>query len=560
MVISCNNEANYFLPRRRPGKILLQLLIIAVITQSVFCIVAASDENNIRVGVFNYEPLTKIHDNESVSGQHIDIIESIALEKDWNLEYVTGSWQENLQYLDSGDIDILLAFPYSVEFSEKYTLTNEIISTDWGVVYTYEGSNIRSMQDLRGKRIAVCRNDYFYTNFKSSIKDPNSSYVFVETLGYNKVLELIDKKEVDAGIISNLHAEIYADDYDVNKISFVISPNDIVFAMPNNLDSEFYQTIEQGIKEIKYEQSIDAKEITNVNTWETPSWLRYSVSFGGGMLLLLIILSIILKNKVEEKTEEINSKNRELEKEIKERKIAEEKLKKYFIELENSNELKDLFTDILRHDLINPATVIKGYIEFLIEEESNQQKKSALHVIERNNTKLIQMIENAAHLAKLESIEELEFQETDLKNVLTEVIKNLKPKLDESGIEIEFNCNEQYLANTNPIIEDVFSNIISNNIKYAPKNSKVKINIHHLNEKEWKICIADSGEGIPDDAKDQVFNRFQRVGKTKIKGTGLGLAIVKRIVELHDGSVGVEDNPEGKGTVFWVILKMASIQ
>jgi signal transduction histidine kinase len=71
--------------------------------------------------------------------------------------------------------------------------------------------------------------------------------------------------------------------------------------------------------------------------------------------------------------------------------------------------------------------------------------------------------------------------------------------------------------------------------------------------------ISDEGEGIPDEEKPFVFDRFKRAHKVNIKGTGLGLAIVKRIVDLHEGSVEVLDRTERKGTTFKVTLQKTKI-
>ncbi|WP_269429706.1 sensor histidine kinase KdpD [Methanococcoides methylutens] len=107
------------------------------------------------------------------------------------------------------------------------------------------------------------------------------------------------------------------------------------------------------------------------------------------------------------------------------------------------------------------------------------------------------------------------------------------------------------------MIEEVFTNLISNAVKYSPENENIEIAVKDLNE-NWKVTITDSGEGIGDNDKKMIFDRFKRaVGDCNIKGSGLGLAIVKRIVELHGGQVGVEDNPNGPGSVFWVTLKKA---
>jgi signal transduction histidine kinase len=313
------------------------------------------------------------------------------------------------------------------------------------------------------------------------------------------------------------------------------------------------ETGNQGISEAVLSISQNG-QATGVYTWESPMWLKLSVGIGGGLLLILIILSFILRDKIEEKTRELNSKNRQLEIEIRERKIAEDKLKSYSARLKSSNELKDLFTDILRHDLINPATVIKGYAEYLIECERDVKKTEALKVIERNNLKLIQMIENAANLAKLESVEELEFEELDIGTILEDVVQGLQPRADEKGIQIEFRPDGKYPAQVNRIVEEVFSNLISNSIKYSPPASRIEVKVHPLNDNYWKISVADNGIGISDDEKTYIFDRFRRAGKTNIKGTGLGLAIAKRIMELHDGQIGVEDNPSGKGAVFWITL------
>ncbi|WP_094227338.1 sensor histidine kinase [Methanolobus psychrotolerans] len=351
----------------------------------------------------------------------------------------------------------------------------------------------------------------------------------------------------------------------MEKIPFVISPTDMAFALSETADTEIAGTIDEDILQMVIENSIPVynvpqiqpqKSNTDLNTWESPSWLKLSVGIGGGLLLLFIILSLTLRNKVDEKTSELNFKNKELEVEIHERKIAEEKLKQYSLDLKNSNELKDLFTDILRHDLINPATVIKGYVEYLIEEENEEQKMEALKTIERNNKKLIYLIENAAHLAKLENMDELDFKTLDLKEIIEEVIDNLRPKLDEKGINIDFNPKSEYPADMNTTIEDVFSNLIGNSIKYSPAGSIITLNIEDM-DSEWEVSITDEGEGIPDKDKPYIFDRFKRAHKVNVKGSGLGLAIVKRIIDLHEGTVEVKDGTNGKGTTFKVTLQKA---
>jgi hypothetical protein len=123
---------------------------------------------------------------------------------------------------------------------------------------------------------------------------------------------------------------------------------------------------------------------------------------------------------------------------------------------------------------------------------------------------------------------------------------------------IEFDPQGKAMLKANPILEDVFSNILSNAIKYSPRNTTVSVII--LEEQEdWIVSFADEGGGIPDAFKKTIFDRFERLEKEGVKGTGLGLSIAKHIVDLHAGSIWVEDNFAG-GCTFRIRLPKHSEQ
>jgi hypothetical protein len=239
-----------------------------------------------------------------------------------------------------------------------------------------------------------------------------------------------------------------------------------------------------------------------------------------------------------------------------ERKQTENNLKKYAEKLQHSNELKDLFTDILHHDLLNPAGVVGGHTEILLDIEKNEQKRQSLFAIERNTEKLVNLIQRASKFAKLESVEKLDLETMDIGDIIKEVIESYMPRLDKKQMQVEFTADEAYLAHVNPVIEEVFANLLANAIKYSPEKSRIIIDIMDAGE-DWKVSVTDSGEGIADEDKVMFFERFKRADRRDVKGTGLGLAIVKRLIAMHGGSVGVEDNPAGQGSMFWVTVGKA---
>jgi len=232
--------------------------------------------------------------------------------------------------------------------------------------------------------------------------------------------------------------------------------------------------------------------------------------------------------------------------------LLEERVEERTRELVESNRLKDLFADIMRHDLLNPIGVIRNYAELLVEDEESEDKKKDLWAIIRIAEKLISMIDDASKYEMLINIEDLEFKEKDLAEVFRDVIAQYVPLAREKGIKVDFQPGQGYEARVHFTIEDAFANLLSNAIKYSPPDTVVTIDIQDKGG-HYLVSVADQGEGVPDEYKALIFERFRRGGKTGVKGTGLGLAIVKRIVDVHRGRVWVEDNPGG-GSIFYVEL------
>jgi signal transduction histidine kinase len=209
---------------------------------------------------------------------------------------------------------------------------------------------------------------------------------------------------------------------------------------------------------------------------------------------------------------------------ITERKQSEEAMKKYARDLEEANLLKDLFTDIIRHDLLNPVTVIKGLSEILSEDETLHKNRKSVETIIKYVGKLEEMIQSAATLAKVESVDKLDFEERNLCKILRKVMSDFTPMFRNRGMSVEFFGEAKCTAEVNPHIEDIFSNLFSNAVKYSPENTRVTVGIKGDGE-EWIVSVKDRGNRIPDEYKEIIFERFKRIEKRGVKGTGLGLRL-----------------------------------
>ncbi len=231
---------------------------------------------------------------------------------------------------------------------------------------------------------------------------------------------------------------------------------------------------------------------------------------------------------------------------------SRESLRRYAGELEEANHFKDFFTDIVRHDLMSPVAVVKGYTDILASGEGEPSRQEIFSAVSRSLRKLAEIIQNSATISKLEGEEDFELTSGDLVETIDSSIGSSAGLMRERHIGLIRSMDGGCPVKVNPLLENVFHNLISNAVKFSPEGNKIKVGIEDGGDR-WDAVVKDWGEGIRDEHKEKIFSRFERLGKEGIKGTGLGLTIVRRIVDLHNGTVAVSNNPEG-GSIFTVSL------
>jgi len=238
----------------------------------------------------------------------------------------------------------------------------------------------------------------------------------------------------------------------------------------------------------------------------------------------------------------------EVVEDVSERKRADEAIAEYAKKLESSNRMKDLFTDIMHHDILNPLQAAVCANDLLRENFERPEAGELAQMIDNNLTKAIDLIETTSRLARLDGLEHLDQEPLDLQVVIAGVICDLAPLVQRAGMVVENNLRHRMPVRANTIIADVFANLLANAIKHASAGKRVVVGGEDGGA-VWRIEFKDFGRGIEDADKLRVFQRFHRSEYAAPNGNGLGLAIASRILELHQGGIGIKDNPEG-GTIF----------
>jgi two-component system, OmpR family, phosphate regulon sensor histidine kinase PhoR len=223
---------------------------------------------------------------------------------------------------------------------------------------------------------------------------------------------------------------------------------------------------------------------------------------------------------------------------------------------------REEFVANVSHELRTPLSLIKGYVETLLDGARNNPEVSErfLRIIERNTNRLDLLIQDLLTISALESGRiKLNLQQVDLHTVAEKVLSDLHSRADNKNMKL---VNELPVLPTRADadrLDQVLANLVDNAIKYGRTNGKVSIGSRKLDDGMLEIFVQDDGPGIPAEALERVFERFYRVDKARSRdqgGTGLGLSIVKHIVQAHGGEVRVVSEV-GKGATFFFTLPVS---
>jgi len=249
---------------------------------------------------------------------------------------------------------------------------------------------------------------------------------------------------------------------------------------------------------------------------------------------------------------------------VTERKIAEEELRKAKSEAEAANKAKSDFLANMSHEIRTPLHSIHGFIDLLLNSKINKVQEEYLNIISESATSLLGIINDILDFSKIESrkmeIEEISFN--PIKDFET-VIDLFNVRAQEKNIEvlsfIDPGMQDSIIGD--PLrIKQVLTNLVSNAVKFTPEGGSIIISIEQLtyNKEACKIhfVVKDNGIGIPDYKKDIIFEAFRQASSSvtrKYGGSGLGLSISQNLISLMGGEL-ILDSEMGKGSSFHFTL------
>ena len=341
-------------------------------------------------------------------------------------------------------------------------------------------------------------------------------------------------------VLDNINANIFVSDYDTLKVIFANKPfRKEAGEVPANAECwrMLNAGLENGCKHCPKPKLLDAnRKFTGVHFWEdynpvTERW--YTIQsmaikwLDGRWAIMELATDITTRKQVE--LELIQAKEK----------------------AEESDRLKSAFLANMSHEIRTPLNAIVGFSSLLAETDEAELRHVYMSLVQENNELLLNLISDILDISKIEAgMIDLVMGRVDVPQLCREVIATFSHKKRDTAVELRFDENSPQIvidADKNRIMQ-VLSNFLTNALKFTTKGS-ITLSYSLEDENQVRFCVTDTGKGIPDEQKHEIFNRFVKLDSF-VQGAGLGLSICQSLVNRMGGKIGVESR-EGEGSCFW---------
>ena len=226
--------------------------------------------------------------------------------------------------------------------------------------------------------------------------------------------------------------------------------------------------------------------------------------------------------------------------------------------LSDAFEIQRQFTANAAHELRTPLSLMQVQLDLYNSTRHPDNDADTLQTIKmvtEQNGRLSKMVKTLLDMSELQTVGRDD--EIMVDALVDEVLADLDPLAQEKNIKLTGKCKNITMVGSDILIYRLVYNLVENTIKYNHSGGQVTVTAYRK-EKHVYLSVEDTGNGIPEELRERVFEPFFRVDKSRSRelgGVGLGLALVREIVRVHDGSIAVRSNPSG-GTVFDVMLPL----
>jgi polar amino acid transport system substrate-binding protein len=297
------------------------VLVACLFLLQLFATRAKADHDNeepvrsLRVAIFHAPPIMEVNPDGSYSGFMVELLDELAKLEHWELEWVRLYWPEVIPAALNNQIDLIPFISYSEERAEYLDYNDIGILTGWGQVFVHGSEETpKNILGLSGKTIAIIKNEIYGEKLAGLCELFIIECNFIEVSTYEEAFELLQSRKVSAFVTSNLVSYSYSNNF-VKKTPIAFEPRKVLFATAKNTNASLLKTIDHYTKLWRYDKespyfALKQKYLSEIEQNQPiPPWVIYVLLAVLGLLLMLALISLLLRQQVKIKTQHIEEQS-----------------------------------------------------------------------------------------------------------------------------------------------------------------------------------------------------------------------------------------------------------
>ncbi len=532
--------------------------------------VSAQSQGLVRIGTYENPPKVFKDKDGRIAGFQADIAAAVMEKADLSFEFVHGTWNEGLERLRSGLIDVMVDVAYSEERARLYDFNEETVFINWAVVYTRPDLTLNSFPDLDGLTVAGMRGGIHSegeSGLLALVRQFGLAIQYLPEADYSEAFEAVRSGRADAAVVNRIFGLDQEARWNLRRSNVVFNPVAIKFAFTKGAprSAELIPVFDRALKELKadlhsvYYRSMEEYLPGFVEKRSVlPFWVKIALPAVSAVLLLTLIFLLVLTF------------------EIRRRKRLELALLEARDAADSANRAKSAFLANMSHEIRTPLNAVLGYAQILeADARLSADHRNFVDRIIGGGEHLLSVINDILDMSRIESGRiVLSPQPFSLRRAVGDVVPMAQSLASAKGLELKASVSEKLpdrVVGDEGKIRQIMLNLLGNAVKFTPAGS-VTLSVDPLTPSQTsaaeardrvgvRIVVDDTGIGIGSEDLQRVFEPFEQArGRSGSgEGSGLGLAISRRFARLMGGDITASSTPGyGSRFVFTAMLGLPS--
>ncbi|WP_263833939.1 transporter substrate-binding domain-containing protein [Sulfurospirillum oryzae] len=483
-------------------------------------------ETTLNVGIYNNAPKIFLDKENQPSGFFIELLNQIAKDNHWKLNYIPCEWEECLNKLESGELDIMPDVAYSKTREKRFDFGYEVVLSSWSSIYANKESQIFSMLDLHAKRIAVLKNSIQQEALKESAISFDIYPFFIEVESFEQAVKFLKNKQVDAMVVNNFYgsqSQVLRHFYQTN---ILFNPALLKFAFSKTLDTQIKTTVDTTLK--TYKKDPMSIFYTAKNKWidqnthtTLPDWVIWT--FAAVLMVFCILLGLIAFFK-----------------HLLSRKITALKESEKALLIQSRSAAIGEMISMIAYQWKQPLSILSIIANNLKTDADSQTitTQKAIQYYEQLTRQTLYLSRTLDDFQDFFKPNTKKQPNTNVNTVIDNTLALIEKTLENHEITIikGYNFIPPLTIYANDLVQ-VILNLIKNAneafLKSPHPNKQIQLRTF-INDQTVYIEIEDNAGGMTEEARNNIF-KPSLTTTSNLDSTGLELYVSKTIIEKHFG-------------------------